>query len=578
MDMKTNQDLEKIVRHFEFIYPQANVTALAQAAMTAFGIGVNNAQPRYNTLWDQSDALMITYGDTFLKEGEKPLKTLDRFLNDKLKGVINGVHILPFFPYTSDDGFAVQDYDTVRPDLGDWDDISEIAKDYRLMSDLVINHASSAHKWFKQFERDEAPGKDYIKTADPDDDLSAVVRPRPFALLRPTETSSGTKYVWCTFSHDQVDLDFSNPAVLIEFLHIMRNYIEKGVRIFRMDAIAFIWKEVGTSSLHLAQTHEIVKLMRSLADMRDETIILITETNVPNHENLQYFGNGNEAHMVYNFSLPPLLLHALLTGRSEHLRNWISSMPSLQNGCTYLNFTASHDGIGLRPVDGLLSQYDIDLMLNTIELFGGRVTTRTARQGHEKPYEMNVTYFDALKGTIQGEDRLQVERFIASQSVMMSMQGIPAFYVHSLLGTRNDYEKVERTQHNRAINRHQWHYDEITAMLADDTTVHARVFNEIKRRLGIRIKQPAFHPDAASYMMQPQSGFFGFFRENRGAGQLIYAITNLQPEHRMLSLFDLNLNPDEDWQDLIDGHKILDIMGDMEFAPYQTVWLTQKIH
>ncbi|MDV7338630.1 alpha-amylase family glycosyl hydrolase [Terasakiella sp. A23] len=566
---------QKIIHHLAQIYPDADLDTLAQKSLNAFGVGTDNAKPRFNDLWSQRDTLMITYGDTFLKEGEKPLTTLKNFLDTRLKDVLTGVHILPFFPYTSDDGFAVQDYDLVRPDLGDWSDITAIAKDFRFMGDLVVNHASSQHKWFKQFQENAAPGNGFIKTAELDDDLKHVIRPRPFELLRETETKDGTKYVWCTFSHDQVDLDFSNPDLLIEMLAIMGRYIDYGVRIFRLDAVAFLWKEAGTSSIHLPQTHEIIKLMRTLADMRNETIILITETNVPNHENIQYFGNANEAHIVYNFSLPPLLLHALLTGRSEHLRHWAANMPPLQNGCTYLNFTASHDGIGLRPTEGLLSQNDIDLMLNTIENFGGRVTTRTVSEGVEKPYEMNITYFDALKGTIQGADELQVERFIASQTIMMGLQGIPAFYVHSLLGTTNDYHKLEKTQHNRSINRSQLDYDDICEKLDDNTSIHARVFNETRRRLAIRINQPAFHPDATQYLMQPQSGFFGFIRQHKGEGQFIHCVTNLQDREQTLSLLDLNLDETQNWIDLISGQAIDDLMADMTFAPYQTVWLTQ---
>ncbi len=577
MTQFNDEQINHVRHHLKSIYPDADHDALALKSLQAFGIGTNaDYQPRYDNLWDQNDAVMITYGDSLLKDGEKPLKTLKHFLDNYLKDTLNGVHILPFFPYTSDDGFAVQDYDMVREDLGDWSDVGEIANDFRLMADVVVNHASGEHKWFKQFEKGEKPGCDYIKTANPDDDLSEVVRPRPFDLLRPTETKDGLKHVWCTFSHDQVDLDFSNPDMLLEFLKIMGDYISHGVRIFRLDAVAFLWKEVGSTSIHLPQTHEIVKLMRTLSDMREECVILITETNVPNHENLQYFGNANEAHVVYNFSLPPLLLHALLTGRSEFLRHWAASMPPLQNGCTYLNFTASHDGIGLRPLDGLIDQGEIDIMIDTMMNFGGQVTMRTSREGSKKPYEINITYFDALKGTIQGPDHLQVDRFLAAQTVMMSLQGIPAFYIHSLLGTHNDYEKLERTQHNRSINRHQWDYLNLKEYLRDDTTVHAKVFNEIRRRLGLRIKQPAFHPDATQYMMQPQSGFFGFMRQHKGQGQNIYSITNLQNNFRMLSLYDLNLSQDDSWVDLISGEKVTDLTGEMEFAPYQTVWITQN--
>ncbi len=564
----------KVAHHLENIYPDQNKQALTQNCLDAMRLSDEKLHVTKDKLWDQRDCLMITYGDTFSQADTKPLNSLMDFLSRYLDGIINGVHILPFFPYTSDDGFAVQDYDNVRPALGDWQDINEIADKFRLMADIVINHASSSHDWFKQFEQGLEPGRDYFKTNDPDEDLSMVVRPRPFDLLRPTMTPEGIKHVWCTFSHDQVDLNFENPDVLIEFLKIIRRYIDHGVRIFRMDAVAFLWKVAGTTSLHLPQTHEIIKLIRTLTDYIDETIILITETNVPNAENLSYFGNANEAHMIYNFSLPPLLLHALLTGKSEHLRHWVASMPSLQNGCTYLNFTASHDGIGLRPVEGLMEQAEIDLMLDTVELFGGKVTMRSLGNGEEKPYEMNITYFDALKGTVNGEDEFQFERFIASQSIMMSMQGIAAFYVHSLLGTSNDYERLQRKGRNRSINRHKWDYISLQQQLEDPNNIHARVFNALRRRICVRTQQPAFHPDATMYMMQPQSGFFGFLRQHKGEGQLLYSITNLQATNRPLSLYDLNLSPEENWIDLLSGQYIKS--EELEFSPYQTVWITQN--
>ncbi|SCA57951.1 putative glucosyltransferase [Candidatus Terasakiella magnetica] len=576
MSWFTNDQLDHVSHHLELIYPNANHKDLAGDVLAAFGVAATSNQQETTHLWDQNDVVMITYGDSLCEEGEKPLHSLKHFLNEYLSGIINGVHILPFFPYTSDDGFAVQDYDQVRSDLGEWSDITDIAQKFRLMADVVINHASSKHEWFRQFEEGKAPGCDYIKTAFPEDNLSDVVRPRPFELLRPTQTKNGLKHVWCTFSHDQVDLDFGNPALLIEFIKIMRRYIDHGVRIFRLDAVAFLWKEVNSTSLHLPQTHEIIKLIRTLVDMRDETVIIITETNVPNHENLQYFGNANEAHVVYNFSLPPLLLHALLTGRSEFLRHWAASTPPLQNGCSYLNFTASHDGIGLRPVEGLLSKNDIDILLNTIELFGGTVTTRSIGEGVEKPYEMNITYFDALKGTIKGPDHLQKERFLASQTIMMSLQGIPAFYILSLLATPNDYVKMEETQHNRSINRHQWDYQKLIQLLDGATSIQAQIFNEIRRLLAIRIEQPAFHPDATQYMIQPSSGFFGFLREHKGEKQLIYVVTNLQAEESCLSLLDLNLSTSQKWIDLISGAVINLSEGTLNFAPYQTVWITQQ--
>lgn len=274
----------------------------------------------HESLWDEQDVLVITYGDSIKKEGEPPLDTLNNFFNKYLADTVNGVHILPFFPYSSDDGFSVIDYTQVNDGLGDWGDIEEIASNFDLMADLVVNHCSSRSRWFDNFKQCKEPGKNYFFECDPSADTSDVVRPRTSPLLREVETLEGKKYVWCTFSHDQVDLNFANPDVLCEMIQIIKLYLDRGVKIFRMDAVAFVWKELGTPCIHHPKTHELVRLMRTLIEHHSPRAIIITETNVPNHENLSYFGNANEAHAVYNFSLPPLLLNALITGSSAHLK------------------------------------------------------------------------------------------------------------------------------------------------------------------------------------------------------------------------------------------------------------------
>ena len=367
--------------------------------------GSSEAPALHCDLWDQTSTIMITYGDSLLNEGEKPLKTLKHFLDEQCEGLINTVHILPFFPYSSDDGFAVMDFSSVNETLGDWPDIQNIAYDYHLMSDLVINHCSSRSLWFQNFIKADGPGHDYFYTSPPDTDLSAVVRPRTSPLLRKTETPYGTQYVWCTFSHDQVDFDFRNPNVLLQFIHIIRQYLDMGVRIFRLDAIAFLWKRAGSSSINLEETHNVVRLLRLLIEHAQTDAMIITETNIPNRENLSYFGNGNEAHCVYNFALPPLLVNTLINGNCSHLKLWMMGMPPAQLGTTYFNFIASHDGIGLRPVEGLLDKEEIQSLVDTMQNFGGRISWRAldekaedgSGQGARQPYEINISLYDALQ-------------------------------------------------------------------------------------------------------------------------------------------------------------------------------------
>ena len=342
------------------IYPDLRADVLSSMIIEAFWPAGSQRRKRGrlrgNTLWSERDALLITYGNSVMDGVHKPLDLLHDFLLRRLKGTINSVHILPFFPYTSDDGFAVSDFRSVNPQLGDWPDIQRIATEFQLMSDLVLNHVSSQSNWFTDYLQDKSPYDRFFFEASPDDDLSAVVRPRTTPLLREVETTSGPRHVWCTFSHDQVDLDFRNPEVLLEFLRIIRLHVDNGVGIIRLDAVAFLWKEVGSPSIHLPQTHAVIQLMRHLCDYASEKIILLTETNVPKSENLSYFGGGREAHAIYNFPLPPLILHAMMSGNAQYLRAWQRAMPPAPMGCAYLNFTASHDGIGMRPAEGLLPE------------------------------------------------------------------------------------------------------------------------------------------------------------------------------------------------------------------------------
>ena len=562
-----------LTKHIELIYPDLDAPALATRLCAIFNLAPDRQAVRRDNLWSQKDSFLITYGDSIVSDDRTPLQNTLHLMKDLLQGAISGVHILPYFPFSSDDGFAVKDYEAVRPDLGDWDDITEIGSQFRLMSDVVINHASAGHDWFQQFLADEAPGRDYIMTATPDDDVAQVTRPRPSPLLVPVQTRAGEKLVWCTFSPDQVDLDFSNPDLLCEFIRLLKFYIDAGVRVFRLDAVGFLWKQPGTNCLHLPQTHEIIKLMRTLIDHLDETVLLVTETNVPNHENVAYFGNGNEAHIIYNFSLPPLLVHALLTGESMYLRRWMMSMAPSQDGCAFLNFSASHDGIGLRPVEGLLPQEEVDKMIEAVQSFGGRLTMR-AYQDRQVPYEMNTTLFCALKGTIDGADDLQVPRFIASQTIMMSLEGIPAFYVQSFLASENDEALAEKTGQNRSLNRKQWQAAEVDAGLADMSSPMARIFHELTRRLHIRKQQKAFHPDATQFTLHINPGLFGFWRQSLDRQQSLFVVTNITGDAKTLSLRDINLFANTQWVDLLRDEEVNPEDEELTLQPYQTVWIS----
>ncbi|WP_193176463.1 sugar phosphorylase [Oricola nitratireducens] len=570
----------KLMSLVKEIYPDEDAAHLSRRIIEAFWPDGKNPRQRArqpgNTLWSEKDSVVITYGNSVMDGQHKPLDLLSDFLRRYLADAITGVHILPFFPFTSDDGFAVTDYEQVNSTLGDWADINRIGDHFRLMSDLVLNHMSAQSKWFNEYLQGHEPYDRYFFEASPDDDLSAVVRPRAHALLREVETANGPRHVWCTFSYDQVDLNFANPDVLVDLLRIMRLHIANGVRIIRLDAVAFIWKEIGTSCIHLPQTHAIVRLMRLLADYCEERVVLLTETNVPNAENLSYFGNRNEAHAIYNFSLPPLMLHALMNGTSRYLNAWQMAMPPAQLGCAYLNFTASHDGIGMRPAEGLLDEEELGRVIDTVQRFGGLVSMRSMPDGTQKPYELNIAFYEAMKGTVDGEDEWQFDRFIASQTIMMGLEGIPAFYIHSLLGTGNDHAGVEKTGHNRAINRKRWDYPELRWYLDDPENEHARVLAAMKERIRIRARQPGFHPNATQFTLHFGEQLFGFWRQSLDRDQSIFAIHNVTKEEVSIPVMAVNLITGMEWKDLLSGEAIDPSRGEITFAPYQCRWISNR--
>ena len=530
--------------------------------------------PAHRNLWDERDVAVITYGDSVLSDNEAPLKSLHQFLVDRLGQLVSWVHVLPFHPWTSDDGFSVLDYSSVNEALGDWSDISALADDYRLMADLVLNHCSSRSAWFENFRRGEAPGDDYFFVPDEHFDTTRVVRPRTTPLLNVVATQSGERAVWCTFSPDQVDFDFSNPAVVLEFVCIIRQLLDAGVRVFRLDAVAFLWKESGTTCMNLPQTHELIRLFRLIIECAQPDAIVITETNVPNRENLSYFGNANEAHGIYNFSLPPLLVHALVTGTSQYLSTWMMTMPPAQDGTVYFNFIASHDGIGLRPVEGLLEQSEVDELLATMEQFGGRISWRETADGEAKPYEMNIALVDALQGTTAGPDEWWLERFTCAHAIMLGLEGVPAFYIHSLLGTRNDLERLDHTSHNRSINRHQWALSSLNGELDNPDSDHRAVFDSLTSLIALRKAQPAFHPNATQFTLHLGDALFGFWRQSLDRKQSLFCVHNLTHEEQVLPLSRLNLVLNHPWRELISETPIDDSTREWVLSPYQTLWIT----
>lgn len=581
---------ERIQRHLAFLYGEeegVRVSKRLHARLAEFRARNRHWPETVAPLSErvsERDVVLITYGDQLRETGKPPLRSLEEFLRSHLSDVISSLHLLPFFPYSSDDGFSVINYREVDPELGDWNDISRLREHFRLMFDAVINHVSRQSDWFKAFLRGEQPFVHYFITLDPNADLSMVVRPRALPLLTPVETVNGTEYVWTTFSEDQIDLNYRHPDVLLEMIDVLLFYVEKGAGIIRLDAVAYLWKQPGTPCIHLPQTHQIVKLFRSVLDAVAPHVLLITETNVPHEENISYFGDDlpglghtDEAQLVYQFPLALLVLHTFLTADATRLTDWAVSLTPPHNAY-FFNFIASHDGVGVMPARGILSESEINALVERTLAHGGQVSYRALADGSRSVYELNISFFDALSDPNRTLQEIDVRRFLASQAILLSLAGVPGIYIHSLLGSRNCQDCVRQTGRPRSINREKFKRDDLERELADAGSLRCRVFNEYRNMLRVRRMQAPFNPNGEQLILSLHNALFALVRTapNDHSDKILCLINvSEKPQHISFDLLPEDLRSVRFWKDLLTDqtYSLPNARPDLTVAGYQVLWL-----
>ncbi len=559
-----------LLGHLEFLYGSDAPAVLddLQRVMHSFEGRIAARPPQPLT---EKDAVLITYGDMVTDAGRTPLGSLGDFLEGNVADVVNTVHILPFYPYSSDDGFSVIDYLEVDPLLGSWGDLGRMGASFRLMFDAVLNHVSAKSAWFEGFVSGDEKYRDFFTVVAPGTDLASVFRPRALPLLTEVNTESGLRHVWTTFSADQVDLNYRNPDVLLAVVEVLLTYVARGAAVIRLDAIAFIWKEVGTACIHLPETHRIIQLLRSVLEVLAPGVILITETNVPHEENVSYFGDGdNEAHLVYNFALPPLTLHAFHSGDATVLARWAVGMEAPSPTTTFFNFLASHDGIGVGGARGYLTEDEIGELADRTTRAGGRVSHRQLGDGSRMPYELNINYLDALGDPdVDESDELVARRFLTSQAIMLSLQGLPGIYFHSLFGSRGWPEGVAATGAPRAVNRQKLTRSLIEEELAMAGSLRDLVFSGYRSLLRARASCPAFAPSADQQIVSTSDSVFGIRRMADSVSAL--CLHNVSREATLIDLAAVSAG--SELVDLVDPHRA--VGGTMELGPYESAWLVE---
>ena len=430
---------------------------------------------------------LITYVDRLAGSGLNALGTL---LAAKFGNALGGVHLLPFFhPIDgADAGFDPIDHTLIDPRLGDWTDLRTLSERYELMADLIVNHMSSQSPQFLDWSARgaESPYAGLFLTyarvfpkGATEDDLLRIYRPRPGLPFTKVTLGNGQQhFLWTSFTSQQVDIDVSHVEGKKYLSSILGKFAEAGVRVIRLDAAGYAIKKAGSSCFMIPETFTFI------AGLADEARALGIETLVEIHSHyLQQIEIAKRVDRVYDFALPPLVLHALYTGTARHLCDWLTISP--RNAVTVLD---THDGIGVidagadsegRP--GLLPPGEIDRLVETIHLRSNgesRQATGGAASNLDL-YQVNCTFYDALGGR-------DLEYLIA-RAIQFFAPGVPQVYYTGLLCGGNDMELLHRGKVGRDINRHYYTDQEI------DAALERPVVRELLELMRFRNTHPAFN-------------------------------------------------------------------------------------
>jgi len=520
-------------------------------------------------IFSEQDVILICYADHIQEDGIKTFQTMEKFLSEFVQGVINKVHFLPFYPWSSDDGFSVKDYYKVNKPYGGWQDLKPMSAVFGFMFDCVANHMSAQSQWFKKFLAGDEKYEDYFIAFSEEEyeknkeKFAKVFRPRQQPLLTPFKTSAGKKYVWTTFSEDQVDLDFSSPEVFLEMVRILLFYVANGAEAIRLDAIAYAWKKLGTNCFDLPKAHTFVQAMREIFNEVAPHVWIITETVLPHKENVKYFGNGrNEAHLVYHFQLETLLLHTMLTGDTAVATEWLKDVRPRGDETGFLNLSVSHDGIHTIPAMGILNKEQMEAIADDCAAKGGKVLERDAGGGETEIYEMNITYPSAVG---------KVKKYLASQSIQIALQGVPLIYLNNFIGADNWQEGVKKLGYGRAINRQKFNYQALREELNDPNSRKHKIYHGYVKLLKARINEPLFSPLACQEILSLDKRVMAIQRFNN-ADKLL-ALTNVSDKELKLDSGAIRKILDKATVKDIISKKSISLTKELILKPYQVLWL-----
>lgn len=453
-----------------------------------------------------NSAILSVYPD-HISDGGNTLEQLDAFLDERFASAFETLHILPFFPSTGDGGYAVSDHKAVSSRYGTWREIRKLSARFRLIADLVLNHVSSSHFWVSSFLAGDAAFDDFFIELDPKADLRAIERPpRDTPVLSPFKSSLGVRHLWTTFGPDQVDLNYRNPAVLRAIRDIAQSLASEGVSSLRLDAIAYVWKEFGSSCANLPQAADVLRLLRAGLGADRPNLIAEVDAELQGH-----FLRGDGADFAFRFDLAPCLAHSLVTGKSDCLYRWISSNSGVDFSRSIL-FLANHDSLYLRPQAPILDDREVDDLVETAIRVGCIPVVRG-----DRIYQIS----GPLHLMFSGEFEIVCRRIALAMFLLASLPGIPMVYLNTLLAA--PLAALNSEEGPRSINRYKFGVAEIHHLL--QSTCREKL---LARVLGIFSSRRRMNSLAADRPLMPVSCTTNSIIFARGRhDERVYVVANL---------------------------------------------------
>ncbi len=455
----------------------------------------------------KNEIMLITYGDSMGRN----LKELKQALDRHFVRAVGGVHILPFFPSSADRGFAPIQYDKVDEKLGTFDDVKAISEDYPVMFDFMVNHISRSSLYYRDFQenKDGSPYRDFFirykdfwdKGEPTPEQVGLIYKRKPRAPYIEVEFADGTsEKIWCTFSEEQVDLNVESPVTKAFIQDTLRHMCRRGASMIRLDAFAYAVKKPNTSCFFVEP--QVWDLLYEIEEIvKPYGVEILPE--IHEHYSIQQ-KIAEKGFWVYDFALPMLVLHALYTGRGDHLKHWLDICPRKQ-------FTTldTHDGIGVVDVKDLLSDEEIEETKEMLFAKGANVKKiyNTAAYNNLDIYQINCTYYSALGNRDQA--------YLLARAIQFFAPGIPQVYYVGLLAGANDIALMESSRQGRDINRHYYTMEEI------EEAVKRPVVQKLRELMIFRNEFPAFSGSISTSL--PDENSIRIVRESGGYTAILQA-------------------------------------------------------